>query len=68
MVWEHDHRIDSKGMFFGNVSKRLAQEVTGHGFAKHRAAVGGDDGEEIGRPRDESAAITHGEMSDYAYG
>ena len=43
MIREDDHSIDGKGIFSGNVPKRLAQEVTGHGVAEHRASVGGDE-------------------------
>ena len=58
-VSEDDHSIDGKGPFFGDVSKRLAQEITGHGVTEHRASVGGDDGEKGGCAGDKSAAIVH---------
>ena len=71
MIREDDHGIDGKGIFLSDVSKRLAQEVTGRGVAEHRASVGGDNGEKVGCPRDKSAAVVHkqGEgKSDYAFG
>ena len=71
MIREDDHSIDGKGIFFGDVPKRLAQEVTGHGVAEHWASVGGDDGEKVGCPRDKSSTVVHkrGEgVSDYASG
>ncbi len=59
MVREYDHSIDGKGPFFGDVSRRLAQEVTGYGVTEHRASVGGDDGEKVDCARDKSAAVVH---------
>ena len=59
MIREDDHGIDDKGPFFGDVPKRLVQEVTGQGTAKHGASVGGDNGEKAGCPRDKSAAVVH---------
>ena len=59
VVREYDHSIDGKGPFFGDVSKRSAQEITGRGATEHRASVGGDDGEKVGCARDKSAAIVH---------
>lgn len=51
--------IDGKGPFFGDVSRRLAQNITSHGVAEHRASAGGDDGEKVGCARDKSLAVVH---------
>ena len=38
-VSEDDHSIDGKGPFFGDVSKRLAQEITKGGCAGDKSAA-----------------------------
>ncbi len=69
MIGKHHHCRNSHGSLAADVVECLAQAGDRSGVVKYRAAVCGDDGEEISCAGNEGATVVHQRgMSDYASG